>query len=165
MDTLSALLIVVQRTLVEWWRVRWSDLHFAEADAALLLMLGLLAVSTMALLTRRLWRRTAGRTHVSLPALLPVIRQSSLSPSRHAAFFVCLLGVPFFAVALAAPQTAFTREEVSYPGRRIAIAVDSSSSMVMTFKSDKLKAQGVPDRKSTRLNSSHIQKSRMPSSA
>ena len=144
MDTLSALFIVVQRTLVEWWRVRWSDLHFAEADAALLLMLGLLAISAMALLTRRLWRRTAGRTHVSLPALLPMIRQSSLSASRHAAFFICLLGVPFFAVALAAPQTAFTREEVSYPGRRIAIAVDSSSSMVLTFKSAKLNALGAP---------------------
>jgi Mg-chelatase subunit ChlD len=52
-----------------------------------------------------------------------------------------LLGLPLFAVALAQPLTGFTREEVSYPGRRIALLVDASTSMVMQFKSD-MKRQG-----------------------
>ena len=42
-------------------------------------------------------------------------------------------------VALADPHTAFTREETSYPGRRIALLVDGSSSMVMKFESKTLR--------------------------
>ena len=144
MDTLSALLIVIQRTFVEWLRVRWSDLRFAQADAALFLVVLLLAISLLTLLARRLWPGKAGRTHVSLPAVLPVMRRSPLSATRHAAFLVFLLGVPFFAVALAAPQTTFTREDVSYPGRRIALVIDSSNSMILNFKTAKLRTQGAP---------------------
>ena len=51
-----------------------------------------------------------------------------------------LVGVPFFAIALADPRTAFTREETSYPGRRIALMVDGSSSMVVKFETKALKA-------------------------
>ena len=51
-------------------------------------------------------------------------------------------GVPLFAMALADPHTGFTREEVSYPGRRIALLVDASTSMVMSFKSTTFKTQG-----------------------
>jgi hypothetical protein len=50
--------------------------------------------------------------------------------------------VPFFAVALADPHTGFSQEEVSYPGRRIALLVDASTSMIMEFQSDKLNKQG-----------------------
>ena len=71
--------------------------------------------------------------------MLPVFRSSRFSVVRHAAFLVFLLGVPFFAVALADPHTAFTREETSYPGRRIALLVDGSSSMVMKFETKSLK--------------------------
>jgi len=50
------------------------------------------------------------------------------------------LGLPFFALALADPQTTFLREEASYPGRRIAIIVDASTSMIMKFDTVKLGA-------------------------
>jgi hypothetical protein len=46
-----------------------------------------------------------------------------------------LVGIPFFAVALADPLTGFAREEVSYPGRRIALLIDGSTSMVIRFES------------------------------
>ena len=46
------------------------------------------------------------------------------------------------AIALADPHTGFTREEVSYPGRRIALLVDASTSMVMQFKTETMKTQG-----------------------
>src|SRR5213078_1712638 len=91
------------------------------------------------LLARGLRTHKAGRTHVALPAVLPVMRSSRFSVLRHAAFLVFLLGVPFFAVALADPHTAFTRQETSYPGRRIAMLVDGSSSMVMKFETKTLK--------------------------
>ena len=61
---------------------------------------------------------------------------------RHLPVLLFVLGVPFFAMALADPQTGFTREEVSYPGRRIALLVDASTSMVMSFKSTRFKTQG-----------------------
>ena len=142
MDTLSRLFIVMQQTVAEWLRVRWTDLHFAEGDTAMFLLIVLLALSLFTALARRLWSRKPGRTHVSVPAVLPVMRRSYASATRHAAFLVFLLGIPFFAIALAAPQTAFTREEVTYPGRRVAILIDSSNSMILSFTADKLKAQG-----------------------
>jgi len=144
MVTLSRLFIVMRGTLAEWLRVRWNELQFPEARTALLVIVVLLALSLLTLLARRLRSQKAARTYVSLPAILPVMRGSPLSATRHVAFLVFLLGVPFFAVALAAPQTAFSREEVSYPGRRIAILLDSSNSMTLSFKSATLQTQGAP---------------------
>lgn len=139
MRTLNALLIAIRSALAEWMSLRWSDLIFNARSTALLMCVVLLAMACLALVMRGLWPRKAGRTHVVLPAVLPVARRSHLSGLRHAAFVMFLIGAPFFAVALADPRTAFRREEVSYPGRRIAILVDGSSSMIMKFKTTKLK--------------------------
>jgi hypothetical protein len=142
--TLRELLIALRGTLDEWLRLRWTDLQFAEAGTAFFVVVVLLALSLLMLAARSLLSRKAGRTQLGLPAVLPVMRRSYLSATRHAAFLLFLLGVPFFAVALADPHTAFTQEQVSYPGRRIAILIDSSTSMVMKFNSVKLKTQGAP---------------------
>lgn len=142
MDTLTRLLILIRETLEEWLRVRWSDMHFAQADTAVYLLAIWCAISLLAVLARRLWVQKPGRAYVPVPAVLPVMRRSYASAARHAAFFMFALGIPFFAVAIAAPQTGFTREEVSYPGRRVALIIDSSNSMVMSFKSATLKTKG-----------------------
>lgn len=142
MVPLTELVILLRSTLAEWVRLRWTDLQFAEAGAALFAFSVLGALSLLTLLARGLWLRRAGRTHIALPAVLPVMRRSLLSPARNAAFLVFLLGIPFFAVALADPRTTFMREEVSYPGRRIAILVDASNSMILNFKTAKLQTQG-----------------------
>jgi VWA domain-containing protein len=141
-ETLNRLLIVLQQTMDEWKRVRWSELHFAQRDTAVFLLVVLLAVSVFMVVARRLRPRAPGRTHVSLPAVLPVMHRSYASAIRHGALIVFALGIPFFAVALAAPQTEFTQEQISYPGRRIALIIDSSNSMVMKFDSSTLKPQG-----------------------
>jgi hypothetical protein len=94
----------------------------------------LLALVVLVLLVAIL-RRRSGRTQLALPALLPVMRWSPLAPTRHLPVILFLLGMPIFAVALADPQTGFAREEVSYPGRRIAMLVDGSTSMVIRFES------------------------------
>jgi VWA domain-containing protein len=141
-ETLNRLLIVIRETLDEWLRVRWSELYFAEKEAAVFLLVVLLAISVFMVAARRLRSRKPGRTHVSLPAVLPVMRRSYASAIRHGALIVFALGIPFFAIALAAPQTGFTREEVSYPGRRVALVIDSSNSMVMKFDAGTLKPQG-----------------------
>lgn len=142
MAPLNGLLIVVRRTLAEWERVRWSDLHFTAADTMLLVLVVMLAIAALMAVIRsvRSTRARARRAAIALPAILPVIRRSPLSALRHAPFLLFLLGLPFFAVALANPLTAFTREEVTYPGRRIALLIDASTSMRVPFASSELKA-------------------------
>ena len=70
------------------------------------------------------------------------MRRSPLAAVRHLPLLLFLAGLPLFAVALADPHTGFTREEVSYPGRRIALLVDASTSMVLKFDSTQLRTQG-----------------------
>ena len=139
MVPLKELIAMIQDALRDWIRLPWGDLHFDETWTAVLVLVILLSISGLMLLARGLRTQKAGRTHVTLPALLPVFLRSHFSAFRHGAFLVFLLGVPFFAVALADPHTAFTREETSYPGRRIALLVDGSSSMVMKFETKSLK--------------------------
>src|SRR5499427_8425218 len=136
MIPIRELLYAVRDTFDQWLSLRPADVHFDQTWVAVLV---LVAVAGMVLLARGLRREKAGRTHVALPAVLPVMRSSHFSVLRHAAFLVFLLGVPFFALALADPHTAFTREETSYPGRRIALLVDGSSSIVMKFETKTLK--------------------------
>jgi hypothetical protein len=132
----------LRATLDEWWRTRWDDLRFPEAADAAVVCAVLLSLAVLVLIVRAARGRGPGRTHIALPSVLPVLRRSHLSLLRHAPVVLFALGVPFFGVALADPQTGFTREEVSYPGRRIALLVDASTSMVIGFKSTTLKTQG-----------------------
>ena len=48
--------------------------------------------------------------------------------------------MPFFFVALSAPQTALIQEEVTYPGHRITILIDASLSMDSSFATERLRA-------------------------
>jgi Ca-activated chloride channel family protein len=135
-------LIALRATLDEWLRTRWSDLQFTEPRTALLVFVVLLAIAALALLARSVRGRRAGRSHLALPALLPVMRGSPVAAVRHLPVLLFVAGLPFFAIALADPHTGFTREEVSYPGRRIALLVDASTSMVMQFKTERMNTQG-----------------------
>src|SRR5215813_13704657 len=131
MIPIRELLYAVRDTFDQWQSLRPADVHFDQTWVAVLVLVVLIAVAGLVLLARGLRSEKAGRTHVALPAVLPVMRTSHFSMLRHAAFVVFLIGVPFFAVALADPHTAFTREETSYPGRRLQLLVDRSASMLM----------------------------------
>ncbi len=136
------LLIVLRATWDEWLRTRWGDLQFAQSRMALLVFAVLIAVALVVLLVRSAGSERLRRTHVPLPGLVPAIARSRGAAIRHLPLLVFLLGVPWFAVALADPYTGFTREEVSYPGRRIALLVDASASMVMNFNTSRLETRG-----------------------
>jgi Ca-activated chloride channel homolog len=138
----DAFLIALRATFDEWLRTRWADLKFTDPRTALLVFVVLLAIAALALVARSARGRRAGRTHLTLPALLPVMRRSPVAAVRHVPVLLFAAGLPFFAIALADPHTGFTREEVSYPGRRIALLVDASTSMVMQFKTERMKTQG-----------------------
>jgi len=139
---MGELVITVRETFEEWQRVRWTDLQFTETRTALLVFSVLMAAAVIALVVRGVRARRAGRTHVALPALVPSLRRTSWSAVRHVPLLLFLTGLPFFAIALADPHTGFSQEEVSYPGRRIALLVDASTSMIMEFQSQKLNKQG-----------------------
>jgi hypothetical protein len=141
--TPKELVLTVRTALDEGLRLRWSELNFAEGRQTLLILGVLVALSVLAVFARSLLLRKAGRTHIGLPAVLPVMRRSLMSGARHSAFLVFLLGLPFFAFALADPRTSFRREEASYPGRRIAILVDGSTSMILKFDTTKLETPKV----------------------
>ena len=134
------LFITVESTFAEWMRVRWSDLQFGQARSAMLVFIVLLAVCLLALLAR-VMRRSPG-TRVALPAIVPAMRRSRASMARHVPLVLFVLGVPLFGIALADPRTGFAQEEVSYPGRRIALLVDASTSMVLKFDTKSLNKQG-----------------------
>ena len=139
MDTL---LFALRGTLDEWLRTRWADLQFTGARTALIAFIVLVGVALVVLVARSALGRRAGKTHVAMPALVPSMRRSPMAALRHLPVLLFITGLPFFAIALADPYTGFTREEVSYPGRRIALLVDASTSMVMQFKTESMKTQG-----------------------
>ena len=139
---IEALLIALRSTFDEWLRTRWRDLQFADARTALLVFVVLAAIAVLVLFARAMLGTRAGRTHITLPSLLPGMRRSPLALTRHVPLMLFVAGLPFFGIALADPHTGFTREEVSHPGRRIALLVDASTSMVMQFKTQTLKTQG-----------------------
>ena len=128
-------------TFAEWQGLRWSDLNFDAATTALLVFVALMALSALVLLARTIPARKGGGTHVVLPAVLPTMRRTPLAAVRHGAFIVFMIGVPFFAVALADPHTAFMRQQTTYPGRRIALMVDGSGSMILKFDTSRLKTE------------------------
>jgi hypothetical protein len=128
--------------LSDWQALRWGDLRFAQSHTAILTLVVLLSIALLMLLARGLRAHQPGRDRVTLPAVLPVMRRSYFALMRHGALVLFLVGVPFFALALADPFTAFARQETSHPGRRIAVMLDASTSMMSPFTSTTLKARG-----------------------
>ena len=70
--------------------------------------------------------------------MLLTFRRSGFHGARHVPLACFLAGLCFFALALADPFTRLLREEVSYPGRRIAMFVDASGSMMEPFRTTRL---------------------------
>jgi len=81
----------------------------------------LIGLSMAVLVGRALTRTKAGRTQVALPAVLDWSGGSWTSIVRHGALLLFLAGLPFFVMAFADPYSSLTREDVSFPGRRIAL--------------------------------------------
>jgi Mg-chelatase subunit ChlD len=138
--TLADITAFLRDALAEWCAIRVAELLFGNRDAARLTLLVLIGISGAVLLARTLFARGPARGRLALPALLPVIRSSPLSFIRHAPLLLFLAGLPLFILALADPFTSLTRQEVSFPGRRIGLLIDASSSMMQPFEAPRLAA-------------------------
>ena len=144
MGTLNALIELVAGTLNEWRSAGIGDLVFSGRNAALLAAALLAVVAATVLVWRSIRGRLPGRTAIALPAVLPRIflrRSSPLAFVRHAPFLLFLAGLPFFYLALADPHSSLSARQMSYPGRRIAVIMDASLSMLSPFSGQQLKTQ------------------------
>lgn len=123
-----------------------TGLQFPESHAARLMLLVLGGLTLAALLIRTVLRDRTRVGAIALPALVDWTPAFPAGASfvRHGALLLALVGLPFFVVALADPHTVFTSRETSYPGRRISLMIDASSSMLSPLPSTQL-AKGAPN--------------------
>jgi Ca-activated chloride channel family protein len=136
-DQLAALLVEVRS-------LELQDLYFAAEETARLAAVLLLGVAACVLILRFLTRRSSGRGKLALPSLIEWVRPNRITLLRHGALLCALAGIPFFALAFADPRTALMQEQASYPGRRISLMIDASSSMLSSMPSSRL-AKGAPN--------------------
>lgn len=143
--TFSEARLYLANTLADWRNVRLADLQYWHRGDAQLLLLGLVTLACVLLIARSLLTRKPGRHRLAVPAVVSTLRSSPFSVVRHVPLVVALGGFPFMAIAVADPFTALIMSDVSYPGRRIAIMIDASTSMRTPFKADSLNARGAID--------------------
>jgi hypothetical protein len=128
----------------ELGELRLDRLMYSEGNNARLAVIVLLAIAALLIVARSVFFRAPNHRRMALPALVTSSPWSRASLSRHGALMVALAGLPFFVIALADPRTALTRQETTYPGRRISLLIDASSSMLSALPSSRL-AKGAPN--------------------
>ena len=129
---------LLREGLTAWRNVRLADVLFGHLDATILALIILMGLSAGVGVIRVAFGRRPGRAQVGLPALLSWAGSSSLPFLRHGALLLALAGLPFFMLALADPYTQLQQQELSFPGRRIALMIDASASMVAPFQAARL---------------------------
>ena len=137
--------LIVGQHLDEWRDIRLADLQFWHRGEAQLTLISLVALAALLLIARSLLVRQPGRHRVVVPAILASVRSSQLSLVRHVPLALFLLGLPFFALALADPFTALVTSDVTYPGRRISVMIDASTSMRTPFRAKNLNTRAETD--------------------
>ena len=140
MATLNKLLEVFSSQLAAWRNTSLEDLQFWQRDFAWLAGILFISLVTSLAVFRIVIHRPATRSRVALPAILQHKRRLSFSVVRHTPALLLLLGIPFLLLALADPYTSVLQERTTFPGRRIFLMIDASTSMVRHFESPTLLA-------------------------
>jgi Ca-activated chloride channel homolog len=136
---------MIAEVLWEWLQLRPEQLRFGRMEAAILVATALTMAAAL-LITWHARRQQQPRkpNAIALAALLPVVSPSTAAAIRHAPFVLFVAGLGFALVALADPYTTLVREDKTFPGRRIAVLIDASSSMNQPFHSPSFNKQGGP---------------------
>src|SRR5688572_2155703 len=122
--------------------VELDRLGFWHADAARLTALGLVALVFAMLVIRSTVRRRASHQRVGVPAFISSLEQRSWSFVRHMPLVLFVAGLPWLVLAVADPYSALTERVETFPGRRICLMIDASSSMTRPFRAPGLQAPG-----------------------
>ena len=133
--TLSA---IAASVAADWRATRLSDVQFWQREAAQLIVVALVAGVTVVLMIRAVMARRPGRHHLVLPAVLRAAPAARLAWTRHLPVVLFGAGLPFAVLAVADPYTSLVAENVTYPGRRIALMIDASDSMQTSFRAETL---------------------------
>jgi hypothetical protein len=115
-----------------------EQLQFWQRDHGRLALLVVLGLLTLIGAWRLVRRRRAGRDGMILPALLRPASPSVAAWLRFVPLLPLAAGLPFLILALADPFSALVSERVSFPGRRISLMIDASTSMTTTFRTETL---------------------------
>jgi hypothetical protein len=132
-------------TIADWQGVRLADLQFWHRGDGRLFVLGLAFLAVFVLAARSFLVRQPGRHRLVVPAILTTLRPTYLGFLRHLPLLLFLAGIPFLTIAVADPFSSLVTSEVSYPGRRIAVMIDASTSMRTPFKAAHLNARAETD--------------------
>lgn len=117
-------------------------LGFWHADAARLTALGLVALAFAMLVIRSTVRRRGSHQRVGVPAFVSPLEQRSWSFVRHAPLVLFIAGLPLLVLAVSDPYSALTERVETFPGRRICLMIDASSSMTRPFRAPGLQSAG-----------------------
>ena len=128
----------------EWGDLYLDRLIFSQQGVAQQLLIALIGLAAVFVVIRSFGGRALANRRMALPAIVSKPGWSRLSLSRHGALMLALAGLPFFVLALSDPRTTLTRSETTFPGRRIALLIDASSSMLSALPSSTL-AKGAPN--------------------
>lgn len=119
-----------------------NRLGFWHADDARLIALGIVAVVLAMLVIRSTVRRRTAHQRVGVPAIVASLEPRSWSFIRHAPLVLFVAGLPWVVFAVSDPYSALTERVETFPGRRILLMVDASSSMTRPFRAPGLTARG-----------------------
>lgn len=139
MVSIEGILRQIREAFADWRNISYSELLFQHRDTAVVILLVILGTVAFLLLARFAIFRVRWRGRVPLPAILPTMRTSPVASLRYSATLLFIMGLPFFILAVAAPYSSLAQQRVSYPGRRIALMIDASSSMMKAFPSQRLR--------------------------
>ena len=145
MNVVAALRTLLRESLSDWRSLQINDLQFWHRGEARLMLIGLVGLSAVLLLARLAVPRRAGRHRLVLPAMFQSVPRSYGKFLVQTPLVLLLTGIAFFALAFADPYTALVSREVSYPGRRITILIDASTSMRTPFKAETLNTRSATD--------------------
>lgn len=120
--------------------VRLLELRFWHGDTARLVLIAVVALALALVALRSTLFRRSSRHRIGLPAILSSLPGSSWSFVRHSPVVLMAAGLPLFALAVADPYSALTQRQELFPGRRICIMLDASSSMVRPFNAPTLRS-------------------------
>jgi hypothetical protein len=119
---------------------RIVDLPLAHRSEALAVLIALAAATAGALVVRTALRRRMGRDQVIVPALFGYRRQSIGTLITQVPLAAAVAGTLALVVAVADPYMTTSERETDVQGRRIALLIDASSSMLKPFEAGRLNA-------------------------
>jgi hypothetical protein len=143
--TWTTVKLFVTTRLDEWRHLRLADLQFWHRSDARLGVIAVVSLSVLLLIARSIMRRRPGRHRLVVPAILSSVASSPIAFLRHLPLVLFATGLGLFALAFADPYTSLVASDVTYPGRRISVMIDASTSMRTPFKAKSLNRRAETD--------------------